>query len=99
MLCLECQEKESTTILGLCKDCYTLKEAFYPDEIVRKRDKLRAKVYELLYEECEMIAGLDLHDYSMGSIHKLQCNYANKIKNNVGLLKELDLIKDNTRND
>lgn len=95
MLCVECKEKESTTILGFCNDCYTLKEAFYPDEIVRKRDKLRAKVYELLDEECEMIAGLDLYDYSMGSIHKLQCNYANKIKVNLKLLKELDLIREN----
>lgn len=37
-----------------------------------------------------------LHGYSMGSIHKLQCNYANKIKVNVELLKELDLIRENT---
>lgn len=96
MQCQKCREKQSETILGLCKECYGVEEAFYHDELIKRRDRLKAKVFNNLIEQCEMLAELDLSTYSVDCMQKLHKTHANKIKVNVELLKELDLIKENT---
>jgi|GEM_PF-4590579 len=95
MLCFECKENKSTTILGLCKSCYGVKEAFYHDDLIKRRDKMKSQVFSNLIEQCEMLAELDLSTYSVDCMQKLHKTHANKIKVNVELLKELDLIKEN----
>lgn len=89
MKCL-CCDKKSETIIGLCNDCYSLKEAFYYDEIIKFRDKAKKEKLEDLQDVSEMLKECDCPRYVENQ------SFSKRINDIIKQLKELDLIRENT---